>query len=135
MKDPRPSDLRPRQSLLAAAQGIDYKGPPVERPSSLALVIARLAALLLAPVLVASASAEPEQCLASCPDDGEDGACAPECADCDCCAHAAPPPMAAASALSTASPASRTAAPGERCGAAFASPAGDVFHVPRSSLA
>ena len=51
------------------------------------VVVALVLALFMVQAL-GTASAAPEPCAQQCQDDGPDGQCAPDCADCVCCVHA-----------------------------------------------
>ena len=95
----------------------------------LILVIALVAGQV---ALATTASREP--CSVACADDGPDGRCAPDCADCLCCVNGVPSPLAvqvvAIDLLYTCEPVRM----GEHSRMPFRAPA-DVFHVPKLVLA
>ena len=84
--------------------------------------------------MILATTASLERCSVVCADDGPDGRCAPDCADCLCCANGVPSPLAMHTVSVDLARTCERVRIGEHSRVPSRSPA-DVFHVPKLVLA
>src|SRR5262249_34949907 len=107
----------------------------MESPVVLARVLLLLCALVVAPpgAALRSAVQDARVCTLSCPDDGEEGHCAPDCEACPCCSHVRP--LAMTTAPLVFSPVARAEVVEDATEALVSADGGDILHIPKPPLA